>query len=164
MGNSIRVEGANEMIRKMQAAGGRFRTACVRAVSRATFDAHADMVRTLSQPGAGNVYTHYFLTNKSTGGIFQGEKRDKPHRASAAGDPPAVDNGDYRASWQPKVDTDGMGGEIATNIGKLATWLEYGTPRMAARPHAGPVAERTKGFFVHRVEEEMKRAEREVAE
>jgi hypothetical protein len=140
---NIRISDTERAVKQIAKAGERFRTACVRGVATAAVFGHADMVRTLSTPGAGRVYG--------------------THRASKPGDPPAPDTGQYRASWHPKLDGDGLGGDILTND-KRASWLEHGTARMAPRPHAGPVAERLKTEFPRIIERELKRAEQEVAE
>jgi hypothetical protein len=66
------------------------------------------------------------------------------HKASAPGDPPAVDSGTLRRSWQtgfgkarPKTE----GGKRVIRIGsnvKYARRLEYGGGAIAARPYVAP--------------------------
>lgn len=79
------------------------------------------VVALLSTPGSGRTYRR--------GRVF--------HRASAPGAPPAVDTGKYRASWTYQVGEDAQGPyvDIGTND-KRGPWLEHGTRRMKARPHA----------------------------
>lgn len=63
---------------------------------------------------------------------------------SLPGEPPAVDTGDYRASWtfRPAHRTPfGWEAESFTPM-ELGVWLEYGTRHMAPRPHARVIAER----------------------
>ena len=74
----------------------------------------------LSQPGSGRMYGS--------------------HQASAPGQPPAVDTGAYRASWTHRalglsvsMYPDLPAGDDPAGLGG---WLEYGTSKMAARPHA----------------------------
>lgn len=77
----------------------------------------------LSTPGKGRVY-----------------RRGKVlHRASAPGQPPAVDTGQLRASYTHRLGEDAEGPyvEIGTNL-KTAPWLEFGTRRMQPRPHLRP--------------------------
>ena len=67
------------------------------------------------------------------------------HRASAPGQPPAVDTGAFRASWAAKPRVEGGGGSfravasIESNemVGGyvLGELLENGTSKMAARPY-----------------------------
>ena len=59
---------------------------------------------------------------------------------SLPGRPPGVVTGNYRASWQAHTDRSTMEAALSTDS-EIGPWLEYGTSRMAARPHAGPVAE-----------------------
>lgn len=73
----------------------------------------------LSSPGGGRVYGN--------------------HRASAPGQPPAPDTGAYRASWRHEL----TGALIVAmypgpspHPTQLGSWLEFGTSKMAARPHA----------------------------
>lgn len=70
------------------------------------------------------------------------------HKASAPGDPPAVDTGNLRRSWQV-----GFGGARPTTVGtkrviragssvKYARRLEYGGGAIAARPYIAPALAR----------------------
>ena len=121
---TIRVKGAEEARRALGAAEGRARTAVGRAVVKTLIQGEAHMKRLLSQPGRGRLYG--------------------AHRASAPGQPPAVDTGTYRASWRHRFGGIGSAsptGDVYTEQ-ERGPWLEFGTARMAARPHAGPVSER----------------------
>ena len=77
----------------------------------------------LSQPGTGRLY----------------RRGNVQHRASAPGSPPAVDTGRYRSSWRFVLGRDSQGHyvDIGTDV-KYGPYLEYGTSRMAARPHVRP--------------------------
>lgn len=80
----------------------------------------------LSKPGTGRVY----------------RRRSVLHRASAPGEPPAVDTGKYRNSWGWTVVGEGAKAELWVGTGdKRGPWLEYGTSRMLPRPHLRPVIE-----------------------
>jgi len=153
-GTTIKVEGTEQAIKDIKATELRKRGQVAKAVALTAINGHRSMVQMLSHPGRGRTYTHFYLTNRATGGIFPGKERSKPHTASKPGDPPAVDFGHYRSSWYPKVDAGGMGGEVATRDHR-SNWLEYGTKRMAARPHAGPVSEIMKGDFVRNMKAEL---------
>lgn len=58
---------------------------------------------------------------------------------SAPHTPPGVDTGRLRASYRHRMGL-GMSGDVFTEV-EYAPHLEYGTRRMAPRPHAGPTAE-----------------------
>jgi HK97 gp10 family phage protein len=76
----------------------------------------------LSRPGSGRQYGN--------------------HRASAPGQPPAVDTGRLRSSYAFQVGRDGRGPyvDVGTNV-EYAKYLEFGTSLMAARPHLRPAIE-----------------------
>ena len=121
------------------AAAGRAIGALITAAKRGgeeglrkgAIEVHARVVRKLSQHGSGRVYP----ARRS-----RGQNRTAPHQASAPGEPPAVDTGLYRASWQFDfgVDARGPWSEVGTPM-KIGPWLEFGTSRMAPRPHLRPV-------------------------
>lgn len=97
------------------------------ALSKVGVEATSEIKRILSQPGRGATYRR--------GGVT--------HRASSPGDPPAVDTGRYRASWDWVVS--GAGAAAALSIGtpdKRGPWLEFGTSRMLPRPHLRVLRER----------------------
>lgn len=83
----------------------------------------------LSTPGTGRTYRRPGASGPSA----------VIHVASAPGKPPAVDTGRLRASytWRTGVDARGAFVEIGTNV-LYAPFLEFGTRRMAARPHLRP--------------------------
>lgn len=90
----------------------------------------------LSRPGTGITY-------------YRGSKRAGTrvaHVASAPGEPPAPDTGQYRASWHwvPGDDVLGPYVDIGTNM-QIGVYLEFGTIFMAPRPHLRPVIERSIG-------------------
>lgn len=91
------------------------------------------------------------LSKKGSGRAYK--RSTRTHIASAPGEPPAADTGNYRRSIQ--VDLDRVKGKsplarVGTNH-ELAAWLEFGTPggRMKNRPHFRPVLRReTKGLVM----------------
>ena len=75
------------------------------------------------------------------------------HTASAPGEPPAVDTGAFRNSWQPLVVSNGSSIFISKikstkRVGGMnhGDMLEYGTPggKIAPRPYADKTMEMTK--------------------
>lgn len=81
----------------------------------------------------------------SKGGTGVARKRGGvTHRASKPGAAPAVDTGALRASYQYRVFTAGQNSAyclVGTNL-EYAPFLEFGTSRMAARPHLRPAVEK----------------------
>lgn len=75
----------------------------------------------------------------SAGGGRTYRRRGRVHVASAPGRPPAVDTGRLRASyaWRTGKDAGGPFVEVGSNV-EYAPFLEFGTRRMAARPHLRP--------------------------
>ena len=74
--------------------------------------------------------------------IFPTEDRP-PHVASAPGQPPAPDTGRLRASYSASVDRTKGGAELTVGSGvEYAAYLEFGTTKMAARPHLRPAMTR----------------------
>lgn len=93
----------------------------------------------LSHPGSGRVYRSRM---KNVGGVrtYVPGPNFHLHQASAPGEPPAVDTGAYRASWT--WDTTVLPNAVILRVGsedEIAPYLEFGTSRMAARPHIRPV-------------------------
>jgi phage gpG-like protein len=105
-----------------------------RGVRAATSEAKARLIGdVLSTPGKGRIYTHYFFTYN--GRLIRGKKRDKPHRASAPGDAPAVDDGGLRQSVQSEVSNTSNGSVGVVSVNKeYAEHLQFGTEKMAPRP------------------------------
>lgn len=97
----------------------------------------------LSQPGRGRVYTTYFWTD-TLGRVRPGPPR-VPHQASAPGDPPAVDEGQLRASYGHKVERTATGADLIFGSGdEKAKWLEFGTSKILPRPHLRPLINRNR--------------------
>lgn len=116
----------------------------------------------LSKPGKGRVYTTYFY--QRGGKLYAWPKRDKPHRASAPGDPPAVDEGVLRASYGHKAYRTPEGGELEIRSGdSKAALLEFGTSRMKPRPHLRPLIARNRERIRRAVADGVERRERLMA-
>lgn len=102
--------------------------------------------------------------SKQGRGVVYGRRR---HRASAPGDPPAVDTGRYRASWTYVIQggPSGLvgGGAPSLFVGtpaKHGGFLEFGTRRMAPRPHLRPVIRRFEARIPAIVAVEVSKAQR----
>ena len=117
----------------------------------------------LSKPGTGQVYTHYLWTDRA-GRVRPGRPRNKPHRASAPGQTPAVDTGQLRASYGHKVTRTASGGELQIASGsEYAPYLEFGTSRMAPRPHLRPLFARHGRLVTREVADGIEGRERAMA-
>lgn len=106
-----------------------------REFSRRTYRASNELLTAshdvLRRPGGGRLY--------------------KNHRASAPGQPPAVDSGVFSGSWAPKPRIEGGGTSLTAvaaiesneTVGGyvLGELLEGGTSRMAARPYKDKIIE-----------------------
>ena len=97
-------------------------------VAALALEYHADLRETLSQPGRGREYGN--------------------HRASAPGDPPAVQTGTLRNAVHARM-VDPLTWEIGVAggvkhptsgeaVGKIALYLEFGTRTLAPRPFVRP--------------------------
>lgn len=112
---------------------------------------------------SGRVYTHYFLMNKKTKGLFAAEKRDKPHRASAPGEPPASDGGRLISSITAhvnKISLSKLESFVVAGRGvvKYARMLEFGTAKMGARPFMSPAYQRSKEWIKERLNKAVRTA------
>ena len=82
----------------------------------------------------------------------------KIHRASAPGQPPAVDTGRLRASITHEMQTEGqrVTARVGTNV-EYAKELEFGTRRIAARPFLRPILTARKAELVEQFAKGVKR-------
>lgn len=132
---------AKVSVRIDYAGAERLSAASVNAGVRAALnEADRILVDLLSQPGQGETYDTYFFTD-SNGTVRPGRKRKQAHRASAPGDPPAVDTGDLRRNRSQEVYS--LGGSSAMGVLSLnmeyAEALELGTEKIAPRPSIGRI-------------------------
>jgi len=95
------------------------------------------------KPGSGRVY----------------RRGSKIHRASAPGEPPAVDTGRLRSSITHQVKAEGKKviGRIGTNV-EYARSLEFGTNKMAARPFLRPIVINNRREIIRQLVAGIKRA------
>lgn len=112
-----------------------------RDLEKAGIDVVNDLRLELSKPGTGRVYDTMFFTD-NLGRVHPIGTRP-PHTASAPGEPPAVDTGMLRASYGHQVTREVNGAVLEIGTGdQKAKYLEFGTSKMAARPHLRPVIAR----------------------
>lgn len=111
-----------------------------RDLERRTVEVETAAKRLLSLPGAGRTYSTGFFTD-AEGKVHPVGSR-VPHRASAPGEPPAVDTGLLRASIRHEMVIEG--GDIVGYVGsdvRYSLYLSLGTRRMAPRPFLPPALE-----------------------
>lgn len=98
----------------------------------------------LSRPGTGRTY----------------RRRGAVHVASAPGEPPAVDSGRLRSSYLYATGREGGFAMVAIGTAvQYAPHLEYGTRRMAARPHLRPAIDRLRLMIGPTVAREVSQAQ-----
>ncbi len=97
------------------------------------------------------------LTTPGRGRLYRGRRGRGDHVASAPGDPPAPDTGQYRNSWAWKAGPGYV--EVGTPL-QHGPMLEFGTSDMAPRPHARPTVETYKGNLTKRISEAHTSAQR----
>jgi HK97 gp10 family phage protein len=113
------------------------------AITEATLEVHAEAVKGVMKRSAGEKQTRY------------NPKRDVI--ASKPGDPPNVDMGLFVRSIQFEVDPTEMKGYVGSNDVR-ASWFEFGTKNMEARPWLGPALQKAK----KRIKEIMRKIKIEV--
>ena len=109
------------------------------AVLRATYGGRTSVRRIMGRVGiAVQRAVRYEIKNSPRGGRVYKRKR-KTHKASAPGQAPAVDSGALLRSYTYQVG-DGYV-DVGSNI-EYAPYLEFGTRKMAPRPHLRPAVQR----------------------
>lgn len=146
---TIRLEGSDQMRAALREMSGEVRDEVSKAVIGTALDLRDDVIKSIRQPGTGRTYTHHFFTN-SKGRLRQGKKRAAPHTASAPGMPPASDTGRLiQTIVFERIN------ELTASVGSnlaYATYLEYGTLKIAPRPFFRPAVERIRDTFNRRLE------------
>jgi phage gpG-like protein len=94
-----------------------------RAVMKLALELEADIKSQMAEGKSGAVY----------------KRGSGTHQASAPGEAPAIDTGAYVNSIQTTETKDGA--EVGTNM-EYGPFLEFGTGRIAKRPHFTPAVER----------------------
>lgn len=149
---SVELVGEKKIQQALAQAAADVKNAAEIAVVATALDLRANIVQEISKRGKGRTYTHFFHTNKN-GKLVQGRKRNKPHIASAPGDPPATDTGRLKNN----IYFERLGATTAAVGSDLvyAVYLEYGTERMAARPFFRPAVEEIRPIFIRRMEKAL---------
>ena len=136
---TIEIEGLAELRRAFTNLDQQFNTAVQDAVEDTIFAIDGEIKRRInSGPASGRTYRRRGIT----------------HQASAPGQPPMTDTGTLVRSIY--LDIDPLRATVGSRLA-YASYLEYGTRRMAARPVWIPVAEQEGPEFHVRVTENLSR-------
>lgn len=105
----------------------------LKAMTKSAIRVRNRIVRSLHHSGKAN---NRAVRDKS--GRFA-KKNESKHNPSQPGEPPASDTGRLAQSYEWKVGRDrgGIFAEVGTNV-FYAPYLEFGTRKMAPRPHVRP--------------------------
>jgi hypothetical protein len=120
-----------------------------RAVALGAEDIKGEAVRMI-QKGArsGRVYDTYFWTD-SQGRLRKGRKRNRPHQASAPGEPPKTDSGRLVSHIFSRIAGRAVA-EAGTDI-RHGIYLEHGTAKMAPRPWLSVALKRRREAIMERI-------------
>lgn len=142
---TIRLDGARELQAALRNMTDDIRQEVGKAVVGTALELRGDVVKSIQRgPKSGTVYQKY--------------NPRRMHQASSPGQAPASDTGRLANS----ITFDQMG-DLTASVGSAlayATYLEYGTSRMAARPFFRPAVERMRPKFQQRLEAALGRATR----
>jgi len=132
MSIAIRLEGSAELQAALRRASGEIKQAVSRAVVGTALELQGNIKTSIAR------------------GPASGRDRGDGSRASAPGQPPMTDTGRLVNS----IEFDRIGDLTATVGSKLAyaTYLEYGTSRMEARPFFRPAVEQIGPKYIERLE------------
>lgn len=137
---TLRLEGSAELQAALRRASGEIKQAVSRAVVGTALELQGNIKTSIARgPASGRTYEKY--------------NPRRTHTASAPGQPPMTDTGRLVNS----VEFDKIGDLTATVGSKLAyaTYLEYGTSRMAARPFFRPAIEEIRPKYMARLEKAL---------
>lgn len=138
MSINIKVEGLDELRAALAATD--FDGAVSDAIAETALELESRVVRAIQRAPA-------------TGRIYQKYKPKRTHQASAPGQPPATDTGALAGSVYSDI-SPGMA-TIGSRLA-YASYLEYGTRRMAPRPIWAPEAERAREALRDRIIENLR--------
>lgn len=120
-GASIKMEGLNTVLNELQDLG----IVGNQVVEETIFDLVTDTHK-LAVEGVNN--------GPATGRVYEKYKPRRTHRASAPGQYPMSDTGNFASAIRAIFPTAGrLHGSVGTND-KRGVWFEYGTSKMRARP------------------------------
>ena len=129
---TMKVEGLEDLSRQMRKASDETHKAVDRILMKTAIGLRSDVLRMMYRfPARGKLY----VRTSPSGNVVK-------HRASQAGDPPAVDTGRLANSASWDVSSKPLQVTIGSKLA-YAAHLEYGTRKMGARPVWRPMLEKT---------------------
>lgn len=114
------------------------------AVKKSTVEMDGEVKELLSKPGMGRTYEIPTKTGST-----------RTHTASKPGDPPAKQYGFLIGGIRWEILGDRMTGRIRSQA-EYSKGLEYGTPRVQARPFMRPAAEKIEPRFTKAIKDIFK--------
>lgn len=142
---TIRLEGSEQLQRELRRLSDDLREEAGNVVLATAVEMRADIVKSIQ-------------SGQASGRTYRKSNPTRTHTASAPGQPPMTDTGRLANS----ITFDRIGDLTATVGSELiyASWLEYGTSRMASRPFFRPAVERMRPVYIGKLEDIIRRATR----
>ncbi len=138
---TLELEGVQDVQRALREYGQKAETEIAKAVLATAFQVDGDIKKAIQSGGkSGRVY----------------RRGNRTHQASAPGEPPATDSGTLVSSIAFKQ-VNPLTAEVESRL-DYASYLEFGTQRMGARPAWVPAIEKAQPDFARRVADAIKRA------
>lgn len=142
---SLTIEGADDVAEALKKYGARAEAEIAKAVTATAMIINRDIKKRIQRgPKTGRTYTN------------RGANKGGSHQASAPGESPATDTGTLVSSI-----TFRQGNKLTADVESrlaYATYLEFGTRNMAARPAWIPATEQARPEFARRVADAIRRA------
>lgn len=123
------------------------RAGASRVVRETAFGVEADIKARMAMPKTGRRYIKSIQVRERARSLVV---TTLWHQASAPGEAPAVDEGTYINSIKTNAQRGSLTAIVSTNMEK-GPHLEFGTVRMAARPHFTPAMEHAGPIFQSRM-------------
>ena len=149
------VQGGEALSKALKDLGAGLDGAVNKAIVRTANQVRGEAIKMISrEQSMGRTYTHYFTAMLPNGALIEGEKRSKPHTASAAGDAPNTDTG--RLVGSIAVENPRRGTSFVGTSVEYGKYLEFGTSKMAARPWLRPAMERNQAKLTENITNAIK--------
>lgn len=149
------VQGGEQLSKALKDLGAGLDGAINKAIVRTANQVRGEAIKMISREiSKGQVYTHHFTAMLPNGALIEGDKRSKPHTASAEGDAPNTDTGRLVSSIA--VENKRRGTSFVGTSVEYGKYLEFGTSKMAARPWLRPAMERNQAKLTESITNAIK--------
>lgn len=145
---SGRVEGLADTLKAFERLGVAGKREAKKAITATTQKVRGDAIKSIQR-------------GTKTGTVYErgpGQNLSPTHRASAAGEAPATDTG--RLVGSAGAEVSGLTGKVKFTA-KYATWLEYGTMKMDARPFLAPAVQANAQYLIDKLTAGINKASQE---